>query len=44
VPDEIFNSMRSKLGLTQPKRSAWRRLVGSVRHTFRLESRVAPAP
>ncbi|HVF17387.1 MAG TPA: RimK family alpha-L-glutamate ligase [Steroidobacteraceae bacterium] len=34
VPDEIFNSMRNKLGITQPKRSAWRRLVGSVRNVF----------
>jgi gamma-F420-2:alpha-L-glutamate ligase len=44
VPDEIFTSMRNKLGLTQPKRSAWRRLVGSVRSAFRIESRVAPTP
>jgi gamma-F420-2:alpha-L-glutamate ligase len=34
VPDEIFTSMRNKLGITQPKRSAWRRLVGSVRNVF----------
>jgi gamma-F420-2:alpha-L-glutamate ligase len=34
VPDEIFNSMRNKLGITQPKRSAWRRLMGSVRNVF----------
>jgi gamma-F420-2:alpha-L-glutamate ligase len=43
VPDEIFNAMRNKLGITTPKRSAWKRLVGSVRNAFRFESRVAPA-
>ena len=41
VPDEIFRSMRSKLGLVTPKRSAWRRLVGSVRSAFRVDNRVA---
>lgn len=43
VPDEIFNAMRNKLGITTPKRSAWKRLVGSVRNAFRFENRVAPA-
>jgi gamma-F420-2:alpha-L-glutamate ligase len=35
VPDEIFNAMRSKLGIVTPKRSAWRRLFGSVKHALR---------
>jgi len=42
VPDEIFNAMRSKLGLVTPKRSAWKRLLGSVRSAFRVDSRIEP--
>ena len=45
VPDEIFAAMRARLGLpTEPRRSAWRRLLGSVRNAFRFDGRTAPAP
>lgn len=43
VPDEIFTAMRTKLGITTPKRSAWKRLVGSVRNAFRFEKRAPSA-
>jgi gamma-F420-2:alpha-L-glutamate ligase len=39
VPDEIFAAMQSKLGLPgRPRRSAWRRLVGSIRNVLRFET------
>ena len=44
VPNEIFNAMRSRLGLpapTLPRRSSWKRLLDSVRNAVRLESRAA---
>jgi gamma-F420-2:alpha-L-glutamate ligase len=45
VPDEIFNAMRSRLGLppAQRRRSSWKRLLDSVRNAVRLESRPTPA-
>lgn len=44
VPTEIFNAMRSRLGLppAQPRRSSWKRLLDSVRNAVRLDSRPAP--
>jgi gamma-F420-2:alpha-L-glutamate ligase len=44
VPNEIFNAMRSRLGLppTQQRRSSWKRLLDSVRNAVRPESRAAP--
>lgn len=37
VPSEIFAAARTKLGLPTPKRSSWRRLLGSIRNAFRSE-------
>jgi gamma-F420-2:alpha-L-glutamate ligase len=43
VPNEIFNAMRSRLGLPPPqrRRSSWKRLLDSVRNAVRLDSRTA---
>jgi gamma-F420-2:alpha-L-glutamate ligase len=45
VPNEIFNAMRSRLGLPEPaqrRRSSWKRLLDSMRNAVRLDTRVAP--
>lgn len=44
VPDEIFTAMRSKLGLPASRRPPlWQRLLGTARHTLRVDMRRAPA-
>ncbi len=45
VPNEIFNAMRSRLGLppAQRRRSAWKRLLDSLRNAVRLDSRPTAA-
>ena len=44
VPDEIFRAMRTKLGLSEPKRNAWRRLFSSIRNVFRPETKAPSSP
>lgn len=45
VPSEIFNAMRSRLGLpVQRRRSSWKRLLDSLRNAVRLDGRPTPEP
>ena len=44
VPNEIFDAMRSRLGLPVQRRSSWKRLLDSLRNAVRLDGRPTPEP